>query len=265
MSVENAGDQIVDELTEWVKEAWKGIMAELLDWAKGLLKKYENDFPFLKHFFAIWEKSSDETGQLRDELEGNNEHANEYVWLDWVQGSAEIFANFIDKYTKKFSIPDGMLVKLINKEWSKWNTFTEPVPWSSAFWLGQHTKKTWGYVAENIKKEDGFDIWVFRNTDPETQIYATAYYLSEMAKKDGWEYAMIYYNTWAGIKNISLAKSLEFAAINPAIANKIPWVKVEKKKILKWKELINPQSYFAGAYAYYNDAWYDISNADVIS
>ena len=257
MSVENqtpaveTNDNLIPE-SGWIKKLissakeflWDDTVNNFLDWIKKI--------PFLWNYIAqILEESKEGREELASELEENWESS------EWVQGSPEIFADFLNTYTEKFNIPEWLIVRLINKEGSQWNTKTPPTDWSTAFWLGQHVEWTWNEVQQEIKEADWYDIWEFKNTDPEAQIYATAYYLSKMSKIDGWEYAMMYYNTWPGIKNISQETALEFAAINPAISNKIPWVRVKGEKILEWEEFITPQTYFAAAKAYYNDVPYD--------
>jgi hypothetical protein len=189
----------------------------------------------------------------------------EFAWLrkgitsnsEWIQWSYDKFSWILEKFTNKFNIPDWMLAKLINKEWSKWNTWAK-AKWSTGFGLWQHLKGTWDDVRVVILKRDWYDIWAHWNISPESQIYATAEYLSQMNKRWSWEDAMAYYNTGPDIKNISQEKSLEYARLNPVISNLIPWVFVKDWKIVKGEESINPSSYFKAAVAYYNEKPYEI-------
>lgn len=233
-----------------------GIMDDFLGWIKDWFSGDKENW-LLASILSLFTKNTGEIKELRTEIE----HANEFMWLEWVQGSAEKFEGFIDRYSSKYNIPEWKLVKLVGKEGSEWYTWAgvrspNGKLISSAFWLGMIIKSTWNDLRGKILTRDGVDIWEHGNIDPEMQIYAMAEYLSQMSKIWWWDDAMAYYNTWPWAKNISQEQALKNASINPIISNRIPWVTVEGGEILKWKELINSLSYFAAAKSYYNDTLY---------
>lgn len=202
---------------------WNNLVMK--DW-----KYNENlSFSLLRKFNgASWKEKAWEFGFAKERIERDTIY--EAKW-EGHKPYMETIANLSSTY----DVPADKIVQLIYHENAKWNPTATP-PGSSAYGLGQMIDGTWETYGKGLDRNN-----------PHDQLEATARYMKDIYNRQGcsWEEVLAYYNTWEGIKNLSLSKIAEFTRLNPAIANKHPD-----------KNPANAHEYFTAAVAYYNDMNY---------
>lgn len=188
-------------------------------------------FSLLRKFNGpSWKEKAGEYGFAKERIE------RDYVYEAKGEGHKP-YMETIANLSSKYDVPADKIVQLIYHENAKWNpTATPPGRSSSAYGLGQMIDGTWNKYGSGLDRNN-----------PHDQLEATARYMKDIYNRQGcsWEEVLAYYNTWEGIRGLSIATIVDFVRKNPAIAAKHPD-----------KNPANADEYFKSAVAYYNDMNY---------
>ena len=131
------------------------------------------------------------------------------------------YEDMILKWTWRiWNIDPWLLLRVMIKEWSKWNLRAGPWWRNSAVWLGQITTPTWNMICDTIwPKQYGIYIdkigWRY---DAESQVKAMCMYLDYCARLRNVDHAtaVVYYHMWPGKINDQTATN--YLRNNPAVA-----------------------------------------------